>query len=36
MSVRAYLSDPAVWLRIGFPCPSSENGGHPDFDQPPA
>jgi hypothetical protein len=31
-----YLSDPAVWQRIGFPGPSSEHGGHPDFDQRPA
>ncbi len=29
-----YLSDPAVWQRIGFPGPSSEQGGYPDFDQP--
>jgi len=29
-----YLSDPAVWQRIGFPGPSSQTGGHPDFDQP--
>jgi aldehyde dehydrogenase (NAD+) len=29
-----YLSDPAVWERIGFPGPSSETGGYPDFDQP--
>ena len=29
-----YLSDPGVWQRIGFPGPSSELGGHPDFDQP--
>jgi hypothetical protein len=29
-----YLSDPAVWQRIGFPGPSAETGGHPDFDQP--
>ena len=29
-----YLSDPAVWQRIGFPGPSSETGGYPDFDQP--
>jgi hypothetical protein len=28
-----YLSDPEVWKRIGFPGPSSELGGHPDFDQ---
>jgi acyl-CoA reductase-like NAD-dependent aldehyde dehydrogenase len=26
-----YLSDPAVWERIGFPGPSSETGGYPDF-----
>jgi hypothetical protein len=29
-----YLSDPVVWERIGFPGPSIETGGHPDFDQP--
>lgn len=29
-----YLSDPAVWQRIGFPGPSAEQGGYPDFDQP--
>jgi hypothetical protein len=29
-----YLSDPAVWQRIGFPGPSSESGGYPDFDHP--
>lgn len=29
-----YLSDPAVWTRIGFPGPSVETGGHPDFDRP--
>ena len=29
-----YLSDPAVWARIGFPGPSIEMGGHPDFDRP--
>ena len=29
-----YLSDPAVWARIGFPGPSIETGGHPDFDRP--
>ena len=28
-----YLSDPAVWQRIGFPGPSSETGGYPDFAQ---
>jgi hypothetical protein len=28
-----YLSDPDVWQRIGFPGPSTEAGGHPDFDQ---
>ena len=27
-----YLSDPAVWQRIGFPGPSVERGGYPDFD----
>jgi Gluconate 2-dehydrogenase subunit 3 len=31
-----YLSDPGVWRRIGFPGPSSESGGYPDFDQPQA
>jgi len=31
-----YLSDPAVWKRIGFPGPSIETGGHPDFDRPQA
>jgi Gluconate 2-dehydrogenase subunit 3 len=30
-----YLSDPTVWRRIGFPGPSIETGGHPDFDRPP-
>ena len=30
----AYLSDPGVWQRIGFPGPSTANGGYPDFDQP--
>jgi hypothetical protein len=29
-----YLSDPAVWTRVGFPGPSIETGGHPDFDRP--
>jgi Gluconate 2-dehydrogenase subunit 3 len=29
-----YLSDPAVWARIGFPGPSIETGGYPDFDRP--
>jgi hypothetical protein len=29
-----YLSDPGVWRRIGFPGPSIETGGHPDFDRP--
>jgi hypothetical protein len=29
-----YLSNPAVWARIGFPGPSIEKGGYPDFDQP--
>ena len=29
-----YLSDPAVWKRIGFPGPSAETGGYPNFDQP--
>jgi hypothetical protein len=26
-----YLSDPGVWQRIGFPGPSVESGGYPDF-----
>jgi hypothetical protein len=30
-----YLSDPGVWERIGFPGPSTDTGGYPDFDQPP-
>jgi len=30
----AYLSDPGVWQRIGFPGPSTDSGGYPDFDQP--
>ena len=29
-----YMSDPAVWQRIGFPGPSTDAGGYPDFDQP--
>jgi len=29
-----YLSDPAVWRRIGFPGPSTAQGGYPDFDRP--
>jgi hypothetical protein len=29
-----YLSDPGVLRRIGFPGPSTETGGYPDFDQP--
>ena len=29
-----YLSDMGVWQRIGFPGPSSQSGGYPDFDQP--
>jgi hypothetical protein len=28
-----YLSDPGVWARIGFPGPSTAQGGYPDFDQ---
>ncbi len=28
-----YLSQPSVWKRIGFPGPSVEKGGYPDFDQ---
>jgi aldehyde dehydrogenase (NAD+)/phenylacetaldehyde dehydrogenase len=31
-----YLSEPAVWKRIGFPGPSIASGGYPDFDQPQA
>jgi hypothetical protein len=31
-----YLSDPNVWRRIGFPGPSTANGGHPDFAEPQA
>ena len=29
-----YMSDPAVWQRIGFPGPSVESGGYPHCDQP--
>ena len=29
-----YLSDTGVWQRIGFPGPSTDDGGYPDFDQP--
>ena len=29
-----YLSDAAVWQRIGFPGPSTHLGGYPDFDEP--
>jgi hypothetical protein len=29
-----YLSDASVWQRIGFPGPSTDSGGYPDFDQP--
>ena len=29
-----YLSDPGVWQRIGFPGPSTDQGGYRDFDQP--
>jgi hypothetical protein len=29
-----YMSAPAVWQRIGFPGPSTDTGGYPDFDQP--
>jgi hypothetical protein len=29
-----YLSDPRVWERMGFPGPSIDRGGYPDFDQP--
>jgi hypothetical protein len=29
-----YLSDPGVLKDIGFPGPSSQSGGYPDFDQP--
>jgi hypothetical protein len=28
-----YLSDPGVWARIGFPGPSTDQGGYPDFGQ---
>ena len=30
----SYMSDPGVWQRIGFPGPSTDTGGYPDFDQP--
>jgi hypothetical protein len=30
-----YLSDPGVSRRIGFPGPSIEVGGYPDFDRAP-
>ena len=30
-----YLSEPAVWQRIGFPGPSTASGGYPDFDTSP-
>jgi hypothetical protein len=29
-----YLSDAGVQQRIGFPGPSTDDGGYPDFDQP--
>ena len=29
-----YLCDAGVWQRIGFPGPSTDRGGYPDFDQP--
>jgi len=29
-----YLADPVVWQQIGFPGPSTDSGGYPDFDQP--
>ncbi len=29
-----YLGDPQVWERIGFPGPSTAEGGYPDFDRP--
>lgn len=29
-----YLGNPEVWARIGFPGPSIDKGGYPDFDQP--
>jgi len=29
-----YLSDSGVQQRIGFPGPSTDDGGYPDFDQP--
>jgi hypothetical protein len=31
-----YLSDQEVWQRIGFPGPSVESGGYPDFAEPQA
>jgi Gluconate 2-dehydrogenase subunit 3 len=31
-----YLSDPQVWQRIGFPGPSTDKGGYPNFDQRPS
>jgi len=30
-----YLSQPSTWERIGFPGPSIEKGGYPEFDQRP-
>ena len=29
-----YLGDSLVWQKIGFPGPSTDSGGYPDFDQP--
>jgi hypothetical protein len=29
-----YMGDARVWKRIGFPGPSTDSGGYPDFDQP--
>jgi hypothetical protein len=31
-----YLSQPAAWKRIGFPGPSIEQGGYPEFDKAPS
>jgi hypothetical protein len=28
-----YLGDSLVWQKIGFPGPSTDSGGYPDFDQ---
>ena len=32
----SYMSNPRVWEQIGFPGPSTDQGGYPDFDQPQA